>query len=368
MHNSYGKNITMTLFGESHGQAIGAVLDGLPGGVKIDEEYIAQVMEKRKARGTISTPRKEADKVKILSGVKDGYAEGTPICMVIENTNVHSKDYFELEHTARPGHADYTAHIKYDGYEDPRGGGHFSGRLTAPIVACGAVALSMLKAKGITIGTHIQSLHGIQDAHFTQDNLSAQIASLNEKQFPVLDDAQGSKMIEEIEKARMAQDSVGGVLQTVILGLEPGIGEPEFDSLESGLAHGLFSIPAVKGVEFGDGFALADMFGSEANDPFAIQDGNVVTTSNHNGGINGGISNGMPVMFNTCIKPTPSISKQQKTVNFVTKQDKTLEIHGRHDPAIIHRARIVVDAISALTVVDFLMERYGREYFKGENS
>ena len=366
MSNTYGKHLTLTLFGESHGPAIGAILDGMPGGVTIDEEFIASVMEKRKAKGSISTPRKEADKVRFLSGVKNGHSEGSPVTIMIENTNVHSSDYSSLSFTPRPGHADYAAHIKYNGYEDASGGGHFSGRLTAPIVACGAIALSMLQEKGIYIGTHIQSLHGIQDASFDESHLLEQVQSLFEKEFPVIDDEQGKVMTLEIEKAKANLDSVGGILDTCVVGLPAGIGEPAFDSLESGLAHGLFSIPAVKGVEFGEGFNLANMYGSEANDAFRMKDGQVVTMTNHNGGINGGISNGMPIRFKTVVKPTPSIAKLQKSIDYVTKQDTDIEIKGRHDPSIIHRARIVVDCVTALTLVDYLMERYGREYFGKE--
>ncbi len=366
MSNILGKQITMTLFGESHGPAIGAVLDGLPGGVSIDESYIAAQMEKRKAVGSISTGRKEADAVKILSGVKNGRSEGTPIAIVIENTNVRSHDYNALENLARPGHADYAGHMKYDGFEDASGGGHFSGRLTAPIVACGAIAQHMLEEKGIYIGSHIQSLHGITDSPFEETRLKEQILELNQKAFAVLDEAKHEEMVAEIEKAKSRQDSVGGILQTAVVGLPAGLGEPTFDSIESVLAHAIFSIPAVKGLEFGEGFGFADLLGSEANDAFAMKDGQVTTLTNHNGGINGGITNGMPLVFQTVIKPTPSIAQKQKTVNFATKEDTEIEIVGRHDPAIVHRARVVVDSVVALVLADFLMERFGREFFRGE--
>lgn len=366
MSNILGKNLTLTLFGESHGEAIGAILDGLPGGVKIDRSYMQEMMDQRKAVGSLSTGRHEADEVQFLSGVKDGYSEGTPIALLIANTNVKRKDYDALKDTARPGHADYAGDVKYNGYEDASGGGHFSGRLTAPIVAAGAIVRKMLEEKGIFIGTHIASLHGIKDRPFDEERLLEDVNYLNKCTFAVLDEGQGECMKAEIEKARVQCDSVGGILDTAIVGLKAGVGEPLFDALESDIAKAVFSIGAVKGIAFGAGFGFADMMGSEANDPFAIKEGKVVTTTNHNGGINGGISNGMPVRFHTVIKPTPSIAKKQNTVNYRTKEEKVLEIHGRHDPAIIHRARVVVDAVTALVIADNLMERYGREYFGGK--
>ncbi|MEE8807118.1 MAG: chorismate synthase [Lactimicrobium sp.] len=365
MSNTFGRHLKITLFGESHGPAIGAVLDGLPGGVKIDEDYIASRMQLRRAVGTISTARQEADQVHILSGVKDGYSEGTPIALVIDNSNVHSKDYSSLQNLARPGHADYAGHIKYDGFEDPRGGGHFSGRLTAPITACGAIVQHMLAEKGIQCGSHIQQLHGIDDLPFDENHLAEQIAIVNKKQFAVLDETAGKAMQAEIEAARNQLDSVGGILETAVINLPAGLGEPEFDSIESQLAHGIFSIPAVKGISFGEGFGFAGMKGSQANDAFCMKDGKAATITNHNGGINGGITNGMPVVFHTVIKPTPSIAQEQKTINFVTGEETKISIHGRHDPAIIHRARVVVDSVTCLVMADFLMERFGREYFHG---
>lgn len=365
MSNTFGRHLKITLFGESHGPSIGAILDGLPGGVKIDEEYIASRMQLRRAVGTISTARQEADQVHILSGVKDGYSEGTPIALVIDNSNVHSKDYSSLADLARPGHADYTGHIKYDGFEDPRGGGHFSGRLTAPITASGAIVQHMLAEKGILCGSHIRQLHGIDDLPFDSDHLKEQISQLNQKQFAVLDDMAAKAMQAEIEAARKQLDSVGGILETAVIGLPAGLGEPEFDSIESQLAHGIFSIPAVKGISFGEGFGFAGMKGSQANDAFCIRNGKIETVTNHNGGINGGITNGMPVLFQTVIKPTPSIAQIQDTVNFVTKEETKIAIHGRHDPAIIHRARVVVDSVACLVMADFMMERFGREYFHG---
>lgn len=366
MKNIFGNNLTLTLFGESHGKAIGAVLDGVPSGVKVDFALMEKMMNQRRAAGKISTGRKEADVPEILSGVKDGYTEGTPIVLLIANGNVHSSDYRALENIARPSHADYAGHIKYRGFEDARGGGHFSGRLTAAIVAAGAICMGMLNEKGIYIGTHIVKLKNISDRSFDENNLASDIALCNEKVFSVLDDSKAEEMIALIEEAREQADSVGGILDTAIIGVDAGIGEPEFDSVESCLAHALFSIPACKGVSFGAGFGFSDMFGSQANDAFSMKDGKIVTETNNNGGINGGITNGMPIRFQTVFKPTPSIAQLQKTVNFETKENVDLEIHGRHDPAVIHRARVVVDAMSALTLADLLITRYGSLYFGRE--
>ena len=366
MKNTFGNHLTVTLFGESHGKAIGAVIDGLPPGVKIDYELMADMMEKRKAAGTISTGRREEDIPEFVSGIKDGYTEGTPVAFFIPNQNQHSSDYNDLKDTARPGHADYTGHIKYRGYEDASGGGHFSGRLTAPLVAAGSICVHMLNTKGIRIGTHIARLKDIEDRPFNEGDLSSDIDILDHKRFATLDEKKGEAMIALINAAREEKDSVGGILDTAVIGLEPGIGEPEFDSVEADLSHAIFSIPAVKGIEFGSGFGFADLYGSEANDPFTVRNGKIVTTTNHNGGINGGITNGMPIRFRTVIKPTPSIARKQNTVDYVQKKEKELEIHGRHDPAIIHRARVVVDAMTAITLTDLMMERYGELYFGGE--
>ena len=283
---------------------------------------------------------------------------------MIPNENTASKDYSATYGKARPGHADYTAFVKYNGAEDYRGGGHFSGRITAGLVAGGAIAIDLLKNKNIFIGTHIKKCGGIEDVDFT--DYEKNINDLSQKQFAVLDEDCGKKMIEVIEKTAAIGDSVGGVLETVVKGLPVGVGEPWFDTMESMLAHGLFSIPAVKGVEFGEGFAFADMKGSEANDAFEIKDGKVVTKTNHNGGINGGITNGMPIRFNTVVKPTASIYKKQETVNIETMENEILQIHGRHDPAIIHRARVVVDSMTAIVLADMLAVRFGTDWLLGE--
>ena len=360
MKNTFGNSVAITLFGESHGQAIGAILDGIAPGIAIDEEFIAGQMAKRRSISALSTPRREEDEVKILSGVINGYTTGTPITFLIENKDTKSADYNQLSEIARPGHADYTAFCKYHGYSDPRGGGHFSGRITAGIVAAGAVALTALKNKGIHIATHIYACGGICDRHF--QNIEEDINILSKCDFAVLNDDISIKMQQEITKARAEGDSVGGVLETAVIGFPRGVGEPWFDSLEGVLSHAIFSIPAVKGVEFGDGFALCDMRASAANDPFHMEENAVVTDTNRCGGILGGISNGMPLLFRTAIKPTPSIFKEQNTVNFKNGSNTVLSLQGRHDPAIVHRAAVVLDSMTALVLCDQLALRYGTDY------
>ena len=358
--NTFGNSVTVTLFGESHGPYIGAVLDGFAPGIPVKDAYIAQRLLQRRPAGAISTGRVEQDHFQIVSGVYEGRTTGTPICILIPNENVRSKDYSATRFLARPGHADYTAYVKYHGYEDYRGGGHFSGRVTAALVAAGAVAQSALEGKGILIGTHIKRCAGIGDRAFA--DLEADIRTLSASTFAVLDPEAGALMREAIEKAAAEGDSVGGVLETAVTGLPAGVGEPWFDSLESVLSHALFSIPAVKGIEFGDGFALADMRGSTANDSFTVCDGKIVTRTNHNGGINGGISNGMPLMIRCAVKPTPSIFKEQDTVDFSAGTDARLALKGRHDPAIVHRARVVADSVCALVLCDMLAQRFGTDF------
>lgn len=364
MNNTFGRYLTVTLFGESHGPAVGAVIDGLPAGVKIDEEYIRGQMEKRKSVSAVSTPRREADIPEFLSGVKNGYSEGTPIALVIRSSNIHRGDYASLEDIPRPGHADYTGRIKYSGYEDRSGGGHFSGRLTAPLTAAGAVCLHMLEEKGILIGTHILEAAGVRDRAFSEANLEEDIRLSNGKLFAVLDDRAEQEMLEKLKRIAAEGDSAGGILETAVCGLEAGLGEPFFDSAESLLAHAMFSIPAVKGISFGAGFGFAPMKGSEANDPFSVKDGKVITLTNNNGGINGGITNGMPVLFQTAVKPTPSVSLPQRSVNMKTGEETEIRISGRHDPAVIHRARVVADSMTAIVLADLLLQRHGQLWFQ----
>lgn len=362
MKNTFGTSVAVTLFGESHGEYIGATIDGLAPGIEIHHEYISHMLTQRRPAGKISTPRKEKDEYKIVSGVINGKTTGTPITILIPNENVKSGDYAQMKTVARPSHADYTADCKYHGFQDSRGGGHFSGRITAALVAAGAICKCALEQKGIIIGTHVKKCAEIQDREF--EDISSDIQILNKSTFAVLDEARGEKMQEAILAAASEGDSVGGILETAIIGMPVGVGEPWFDTVESMLSHMLFSIPAVKGVEFGAGFAIADMRGSEANDPLRTEHGAVVSTSNNNGGINGGITNGMPILFRTAIKPTPTIFKPQDTIDFRTMTDAVLEPKGRHDPAIVHRARIVQDAAAAIVLCDALALRYGTDWLK----
>ena len=363
MKNTFGNNLKITLFGESHGPAVGCVIDGLAPGIKIDMDHVELCLSQRAAHGGISTPRHEADRIEFLSGVKDLTTEGTPICIIIKNTSQVSSAYTGIENTPRPSHADLTAEYKYHGFQDKAGGGHFSGRITAPLVAAGAIVGQALAERGIKIGTHIKRLHGISDANFS--DFESDIEKLCASKFPALSKEAEKDMINEILSAKERSDSVGGILETAVIGMPCGIGEPWFDTVEGMLAHALFSIPAVKGVEFGDGFALADMMGSEANDPFIYDGEKVITEKNSNGGILGGITNGMPILFRTAVKPTPSIPKEQKTVDLKTGKETSISVGGRHDPAIIHRARAVVDAVTAIVIGDLLVTAYGTDYLTG---
>ena len=360
MKNTFGNNVSVTLFGESHGAAVGAIIDGLPAGVCVDEGFIAHQLLLRRPIGKISTPRKEADKFNIVSGVFNGKTTGTPICVLIPNENTKSGDYAKSYGKARPGHADYTAFVKYNGCEDYRGGGHFSGRITAGLVAAGAIAVDLLKNKGIYIGTHIEKCAGVSDKPFT--DYKKDIEYLSTAQFPALSEKAREKMVCAIEKAAEQSDSVGGVLETAVIGVPAGVGEPWFDSVESVISHALFSIPAIKGVEFGAGFSCADMLGSQMNDQFLMNNGAVATKTNNNGGINGGIANGMPLVFKCAVKPTPSIGKEQSTVDFINGEEVSLSVSGRHDPCIVHRARVVVDSIVAIALCDLLSQKFGTDW------
>ena len=363
MKNTFGSSLQVTIFGESHGPYIGAVLDGLAPGIEIDDEFIKHELKLRRPSGDISTKRVEEDNYQIVSGVYKGKTTGTPLCILIPNTKQHSDDYEAPERIARPGHADYSAFCKYHGFEDYHGGGHFSGRITAAVVAAGAIAMSALSKKGINVGTHIKKLADIEDSEFK--DLEKDIKALSEKEFPTLDKEAEEKMKEEILKVREDGDSVGGILETVVTGMPAGVGEPFFDSVESLISHVLFSIPGVKGVEFGAGFNGVCGRGSEFNDPFRMDGGKVVTTTNNNGGINGGITNGMPILLRTAVKPTPSIYKEQDSIDINANKDATLNVKGRHDPAIIHRARVVVDTMTALLIYDLTSGRFGTDFFCG---
>lgn len=359
MKNSFGNNVIVTIAGESHGEAICVILDGIAPGTPVDKEFISSRLALRRPSGKISTARQEADEFSITSGVFNGFATGTPICIMIPNENKRSSDYEKTKILCRPGHADYTANEKYHGFQDYRGGGHFSGRITAGLVAAGAICLSALKNHGIKLATHISACAGISDIPF--NDYKENIEKLGEMSFPVLDDGASEKMKEAISQAASKGDSVGGILETTVIGLPAGLGEPWFDSCESTLSHILFSIPGIKGVEFGAGFSFADMRGSEANDPFSLKDGKVITLTNNNGGINGGITNSMPLTFRCAVKPTPSISLEQKTISLDDMSDAKISVNGRHDPCIVHRAASVVNACTAIALLDIISGRYGTD-------
>lgn len=361
MKNTFGNSLSVTLFGESHGAYIGAILDGLAPGIEVNEDFINHQLDLRRPAGKISTARVEQDEFILGSGVYKNRTTGTPLSIMIPNKVQHSNDYESKPRIARPGHADYTASEKYHGYEDFRGGGHFSGRITAALVAAGAIVIPALEKKGIRIGTHIKSCGGIADRDF--GDYDKDIDALSQTNFPVLDETQAAAMHEMMEAVAAEGDSVGGVLETVITGMPVGVGEPWFDTVESMIAHAVYSVPGIKGVQFGDAFDLVNHKGSEFNDAFYMENGKVVTKTNHNGGINGGITNGMPVIFRSAVKPTPSIYKTQNSIDINKKEDVELNINGRHDPAIIHRARIVVDSMTALAVYDMLAGRFGTDFF-----
>ena len=358
MKNTFGQSIAVTLFGESHGDAIGATIDGLAPGIPVSEESISAALAKRRPSGAISTARVESDRFTLISGVYRGKTTGTPLTLLIPNENTRSGDYEKNERLARPGHADYTAEMKYHGYQDARGGGHFSARITAPLVGVGSILCDALAEKGVHIYFRIAEISGIKDAPLSLESLD----TLKKSPFPVLDEAQGEKMKEAILAAAREGDSVGGVLEGIVTGIPAGVGEPWFDSVESLLSHMFFSIPAVKGVEFGDGFALCRMRGSAANDPFRKGNEGAVTVTNHNGGVNGGITNGMPLVFRLAIKPTPSIYKTQDTVSLDTGENAALQIIGRHDPCVVHRAAAVAEASTAIALADLLAMRFGTDY------
>ena len=356
MSSMWGNKIRISLFGESHGPAIGVVVDGLPSGVELDLEQIAAQM-RRRAPGNYpwSTTRKETDEAEVLSGFFNGKTCGTPLAAIIRNTNTRSVDYSDLVTKPRPGHADLTGQIRYQGANDPRGGGHFSGRITAPLTFAGAICMQILKARGITVSARIFEIAGIHDAVVEESSYPFQIA---EKDFPVVDDAQGDLMKAAIAQAFANRDSVGGVVEAVAVGFPAGIGDPFFDRVESRLGHMMLSIPASKGVEFGRGFAVAKSTGSDNNDnPYVSEDGSIRRRTNHAGGIEGGISNGMPIVLRCAFKPTPSISKEQDTVNLATGQNEKLEVHGRHDPCLVPRAVPVVESAMALVLLDMLQNQ-----------
>lgn len=357
MSSNFGDKVKITIFGQSHSAGIGVVIDGLPYGEEIDLAAVQRFLDRRApGKNEFSTPRKEGDAVQVLSGLFEGKTCGAPLCAMIENTNVRSKDYDKLKDLPRPGHADFTAEIKYGGFQDYRGGGHFSGRLTAPLCFAGAVCAQILARRGIEIGAHILSIHGVAEARFDPVCVTeTELAEVKNKTFPVRNDEIGEKMKEAIAQARGMGDSVGGSIEVVALGLPVGIGEPMFDGLESKLSSILFAIPAVKGVEFGEGFGVATLLGSENNDSFYMEEsGEIKTKTNRHGGSLGGISSGMPLVVRVAFKPTPSISREQDTVAFKTHTEEKLKVVGRHDPCIVPRGVPCVEAAMAVAILDLL--------------
>lgn len=358
MSSTWGDRLKISIFGESHSGGIGVVIDGFPAGIEIDFNEVARFMARRAPSGqSYSTKRREADTPEVLSGILNNVTCGTPICCVIRNTDTRSQDYASIALKPRPGHADYTGFVRYGGYNDPRGGGHFSGRLTAPLVFAGALCRQLLAAKGVTVGAHISEIAGISDTPFNEAAVTAQeLRALWEKPLPVLNEARGEQMLAAIEQKRMECDSVGGVVECAVVGLPAGLGSPMFGSVEGILSGLLFGIPAVKGVEFGAGFAAARMAGSEHNDAFIIKGGAVKTKTNHHGGILGGITSGMPLVFRAAFKPTPSIAQQQQTVDLAAMAEAQIEVQGRHDPCVVPRAVPCVEAAAAVALADIFLQ------------
>ena len=355
MSSTYGENLKLSIFGQSHGAAIGMTLDGIPAGLPVDTDAL-QVFLNRRAPGQNdwSTSRKEADRPEFLSGILDGYTCGAPIAAAIYNKNTRSGDYANLKDCPRPGHADLTAQIKYGGFQDAAGGGHFSGRLTAPLCIAGGLCKQWLEGMGIQIFAHIAAISGISDTPF--DPLAPDMDSI-QPEFPVINPDAGARMRAAISAAKSDGDSVGGIVECAVTGLPAGVGEPMFGGVESRIAQIVYGVPAVKGVEFGAGFAAARLRGSENNDPFCVENGKIVTKTNHCGGILGGISNGMPVVFRAAFKPTPSISREQDSVSLSRMEETKLVVYGRHDPCIVPRAVPCVEAAAAIAVLDAVMER-----------
>ena len=358
MSSTWGNKIKISVFGQSHAEAIGVCIDGLPAGERVDREELRRFMQRRApGRSNVSTPRREADEVKILCGLVEDVTCGAPLAAIIENTNTRSKDYAFLKETPRPAHADYPAQVKYGGFQDVRGGGHFSGRLTAPLCIAGGICLQILARKGIEIAAHISSVGDVQDEGFDPMGLSREsLAGLRAADFPTLSAEKGEEMRALILADSAEGDSVGGTVECMVTGLPVGIGGPLFGGLDGKIASAIFGIPAVKGIEFGAGFEAAEMKGSENNDPYTVKDGKIQTLSNNAGGILGGISTGMPLLFKTAFKPTPSITKPQQSVRLSTLEETELRVVGRHDPCIVPRAVPVVEAVTAIALLDALLE------------
>ena len=359
MSSEFGKILKVSVFGQSHGRAIGVTVDGLPAGEAVDMEELTAFMARRAARGDLSTKRHEPDTPIFLSGIENGVTCGAPLCAIIENTDTRSVDYSGFTATPRPGHADFTAGIRYGGHADMRGGGHFSGRLTAPLCIAGGIAKQFLARRGIYIGAHISSIGTICDEKFPLFPTTADFGNVLTNPIPVINPHRGEEMAEVIRNAAAESDSVGGTVECAVIGLPAGIGSPMFDGVENRLAAAIFGIPAVKALEFGAGFQSSELRGSENNDQFTVKDDKIVTETNNSGGILGGITTGMPLVFRVGFKPTPSIGKAQKTVDIYTAENATIEIKGRHDPCVVIRAVPVTEAVTALVTLDMLLEANG---------
>lgn len=357
MSSDFGKNVKISLFGQSHSKAIGVVLDVLPAGEKIDMEKVLDFMARRRPGGSdYVTQRREADKPVILSGLVEGVTCGAPLAVMIENTDTRSQDYDNLRYVPRPSHADYPAFVKHGGFNDIRGGGHFSGRLTAPLCFAGAVCKQILERRGVSVGVHVASIASIKDSPFDPVNLKKEdLLSAGQKAFPTNDDKAGREMVNQIKAAAKDRDSVGGIVECGAIGLPVGLGAPMFDGVENRLTSAIFGIPAVRGVEFGAGFEAAAMRGSEHNDPYYFEGDKVKSFTNNHGGILGGMTTGMPLIFRVAFKPTSSIGKEQKSVDLIKKEDSKLKIVGRHDPCIVPRAAVVVEAVTAAVLLDWLL-------------
>ena len=356
MSCNFGEKFKITIFGQSHSDAIGVVIGGIPAGIRLDSEKIDKFMARRApGKNKYSTPRKEDDKPEILSGVVDGITCGAPLCAVIRNSNQHSKDYAKLKTLPRPSHSDFAAYMKYNGFNDIRGGGNFSGRMTAPMCFAGAIAMQILEEKGIRIGAHVEKIAGVCDTRFDPVNVTADdFDSICEKDFPLLNDGVKEEILAKIEDARLDGDSVGGVIECAVTGIPAGIGEPMFDGVENVISQAVFAVPAIKGIEFGNGFDCTDLRGSENNDSFIVTDGRITTATNNHGGILGGITSGMPVIFRVAVKPTPSIAKQQMTVNLESGCAEELVVGGRHDPCIVPRAVPCIEAATAIAMINLI--------------
>lgn len=360
MSGVWGSNIKISIFGESHGNAIGINIDGLPSGFEIDMDKVLFEMDRRApGKNSMSTARKESDFPEILSGYFEGKTTGTPLCAIIKNGDTRSKDYTKTKDYMRPGHADFTGYARYDGFNDYRGGGHFSGRITAPLVFAGAICKQILEKRGILIGAHISSIKNITDKEFNNIDISKEILeSLRNMELPLINTSLEENIKHTILQAKYNGDSVGGSIECAVIGINAGVGNPFFDSVESTLAHLIFSVPAVKGIEFGRGFQMTNMFGSECNDEYYYDKDKVKTKTNNNGGVLGGITNGMPILFKVAIKPTASIAKEQNTIDIKNKENVKFRVEGRHDPCIVQRALPVIEAVTAIGILDLIKGRY----------